>query len=173
MVSADPSATLPAWVRELRADRRASVAIAEDVADAVRALGWGGVPAVVRRQLTRIVERADDAVPGVPVSVSAKLLDVTEPTARAWIERGVLRTIPGARPAAVTPRSLGEALAAVSIIRRGGQDERVLRRVLDALDDQRTRLELSDRIDELDSRVAIDPERIAEELFSERPSRSA
>jgi hypothetical protein len=98
--------------------------------------------------------------------VAAKVLDVTEPTARTWIERGALKAVSGSRPLAVTPRSLGEALAAAAQIRQVGQDERVLRRVLDLLEDQRTRLELADPIDELDSRVRIDPERIAEELFS-------
>ena len=49
----------------------------------------------------------------------------------------------------------------------------MLRRLLDALEDQRTRLELTDRIDELDERVRIDPDRMGDELFSDRSSRSA
>jgi hypothetical protein len=163
----EPSRRLPEWVVDLRSDRhRASVALAVDVADAVLALGDADVPATVGRRLAAIIERADQTGQGVPVSVAAKVLDVTEPTARAWIERGALHSVPGSRPLAVTPRSLGEALAAAAQIRQVGQDERVLRRVLDLLEDQRTRLELADRIDELDSRVRIDPERIAEELFS-------
>lgn len=46
------------------------------------------------------------------------------------------------------------------------EEKEVLRRILDVLEDQRTRLELSGRIEELEERVSIDPDRIAEELFS-------
>lgn len=163
----EPSPRLPEWVQELRSDRhRASVALAVDVADAVLALGAAHVPAPVCGRLAAIIERADQTGQGVPVSVAAKVLDVTEPTARAWIERGALQVVPGSRPLAVTPRSLGEALAAAAQIRQVGQDERLLRRILDVLEDQRTRLELADRIEELNERVPIDPDRIAEELFS-------
>jgi hypothetical protein len=170
----EPSRQLPEWVQELRSDRhRASVALAVDVADAVLALGDAHVSPPVGRRLAAIIERADQTGQGVPVSVAAKVLDVAEPTARAWIERGALQVVPGSRPLAVTPRSLGEALAATAQIREVGQDERLLRRVLDLLEDQRTQVELADRIDELDTRVSLDPQRIAEELFSDRPSRSA
>jgi hypothetical protein len=163
----EPASRLPTWVIELRSDRhRANVALAADVADAVLALRNADVPPPVRKRLAAIIERAEQTGQGVPVSVAAKVLDVTEPTARSWIERGALKVVPGARPLAVTPRSLGEALAAAKKIRQVGQDERLLRRLLDVLEDQRTRLELADRIDELDARVPIDPERIAEELFS-------
>lgn len=146
----EPSRRLPDWVQKLRSDRhRASVALAVDVADAVLALGAADVPAPVSRRLAAIVERADQTAQGVPVSVAAKVLDVTEPTARAWIGRGALQVVPGSRPLAVTPRSLGEALAAASQIREVGQDERLLRRILEMLDDQRTRVELTGRIEEL------------------------
>lgn len=164
---------LPAWVRELRRDRRVTVALAADVADAVLALSEPDLPPAAGRWLAAIVERADQAGDGVPVSVAARLLDITEPTVRTWLERGVLDAVPDAKPVSITPRSLGEALAASSTIRRIGQDERLLRRLLDAREDQRTRLELAGRIDELDSRVRIDPDRIEEQLFGERTSRSA
>lgn len=167
------TASLPTWVLELRSDRRANVALAADVADAMMALGAADVPPSVRQQLTAIIERAEQAGTGIPVSIAAKVLDVTEPTARSWIERGALRAVPRSKPIAVTPRSLGEAMAAVSTIRRVGQDERLLRRVLDILQDQRTRAELADRIEELDSAVDIDPDRIAEQVFGEPSSRSA
>lgn len=164
---------LPAWVRDLRRDRRVTVALAADVADAVLALGEPDLPPAAGRWLAAIVERADQAGDGVPVSVAARLLDVAEPTVRTWIERGVLDAVPGSKPVSVTPRSLGEALAASTTIRRIGQDERLLRRLLDALEDQRTRLELAGRIDELDSRVRIDPDHIEDQLFGDRASRSA
>lgn len=171
--SAASARSLPAWVFDLRRDRRANVALAVDVADAVAALGEPAVPTGVARHLAAIVERADEAGGGVPVSVAARLLDITEPTVRTWLERGVLDAVPDAKPVSITPRSLGEALAASSTIRRIGQDERLLRRLLDALEDQRTRLELAGRIDELDSRVRIDPDHIGDQLFGDRASRSA
>ena len=164
---------LPEWVLELRADRRATVALAADVADAVLALANVDVLPAVRKQLRAIIDRADQAGAGVPVSVAARVLDVTEPTVRSWIERGALTAVKESRPLGVTPRSLGEALAASAKIRQVGQDEPLLRRLLDVLEDQRTRLELADRIDELDSRVPIDPERIDEELFSARRAAAA
>lgn len=161
------AAGLPAWVLELRSDRhRANVALAADVADAVLSLGAADVPGAVRGRLMAIIERADQSGQGVPVSVAAKVLNATEPTARSWIERGALHVVEGSRPLAITTRSLGEALAAATKIRQVGQDERLLRRLLDVLEDQRTREELSGRIDEMDSRVPLDPDRIAEELFT-------
>ena len=48
-----------------------------------------------------------------------------------------------------------------------GRDPVVLRAVLDVLDDQRTRLELQNRIGELDDAVRSDFERIDEVLFSD------
>ncbi len=90
---------LPEWVRDLRNVRhRANVALAADVADAVLSLADRDVPASVRRRLRAIIERAEQTGQGVPVSVAAKVLDVTEPTARVWIERGALRAIPDSRP---------------------------------------------------------------------------
>ncbi len=158
---------LPAWVLELRSPRhRANVALAADVADAVLSLGDEHVPAGVRKRLVAMIERSDQTGQGVPVSVAAKVLDVTEPTARSWIERGALHVVEGSRPLAVTIRSLDEALAAVTTIRRVGRDERLLRRVLEILEDQRTRHELAVRIDELGSRIPLDPDRVADELFS-------
>lgn len=163
MAQLQPAKPLPRWVLELRSDRRASVAIAANVADVVLALGDANLSRSVRRHLIAVIERSEQAGQGIPVSVASRVLDVTEPTARSWIERGVLSVVPGSRPTGVTPRSLGEALAATSTIRQVGQDERLLRRLLDVLDDQRTRVELAGRIDELGDRVPIDPDRISEE----------
>ncbi len=168
-----PLRSLPPWALELRSDRRANVALAVDVADALSALALPAVPTGVAEYLAGIVERADQSGGGVPVSTAARLLDITEPTVRTWLERGVLDAISDVKPVSITPRSLGEALAASSTIRRIGQDERLLRRLLDALEDQRTRLELASRIEDLDSRVTVDPDRLDEQLFGDQVSRSA
>lgn len=144
---------------------RAQAALVADVADASEALRVSAVPNSVRAHLLAMIERADQFGQGVPVSVAAQMLRVTEPTVRSWVVRGVLDPVPGARPAAVTTRSLGEVLAAASEIRATGADERLLRRVLDELEDRRTRLELAGRIAEMDTRQPIDPDRAADELF--------
>jgi hypothetical protein len=160
--SASPATSLA----DIPARHRAQAALVADVADAVEALRVPSVPEPVRVRLIALIERADQVSSGVPVSVAASILRVSEPTVRSWIDRGALDLMPGVRPAAVTARSLGEAVAASSDIRTIGKDERLLRRVLDELADRRTRAELADRLDELGGRKIIDPDRAAEELFS-------
>ncbi len=151
---------------EIPVRHRAEAALVADVADAAEALRVPALPPAARLHLLAMVERADKVGRGVPVSVAARMLAVTMPTVRTWVARGVLEPVPEARPAAVTTRSLGEALAAASQIRAAGKDERLLRRVVDELEDRRTRAELGDRIAELDERRPIHPDRVAEELFS-------
>jgi hypothetical protein len=124
------------------------------------------LPDPARTRLIAMIKRADKVGQGVPVSVAAGILGITRPTVKVWMSRGVLERVADARPVAVTARSLGEAIAATSHIRAVGKDERLLRRVLDALEDQRTRIALGDRLEELESRVALDAARVAEELFS-------
>ena len=167
MASRSTAQSLAEPLAEARTPRdRASIALVCDVVDAVEALSERGLSPRVRDRLVAIVERADALGQGVPVSLAARLLAVSEPTVRTWADRGVLELVRDAKPRAVTPKSLGEALVAVGEIRRAGKDERLLRRILDVLDDQRTRTDLAERIDELDERQALDPSRVAEELFS-------
>lgn len=151
---------------EIPIRHRTQAALVADVADAAEALQVSAVPKAVRLRLLAVIERADEVGRGVPVSVAAQMLRVTQPTIRSWLARGVLEPVPEARPAAVTTRSLGEALAAASEVRAAGTDERLLRRVLDEIEDRRTRVEIADRLEELGSRRPIDPDRVADELFS-------
>jgi len=153
-------------LEEIPARHRVQAALVADFADAAEALRVPALPRAARLHLLAVMERADKVGGGVPVSVAARMLGVTMPTVRTWIARGALEPLPEARPAAVTTRSLGEALAAASQIRSAGKDERLLRRVVDELEDRRARAELGDRIGELDGRRPIDPDRVAEELFS-------
>lgn len=167
MTAQATAATLPAWTEEVRSARdRVSLALVADVVDAIESLNEPDLPPRVHKRLTAIIERAEQPGQGVPISLVAKLLEVSEPTVRAWVERGVLELVEGAKPRAVTPRSLGEALVAVNTIREAGRDERLLPRVIDFLEDRRVRRELAPRIDELDSRRPIDPDRVADELFA-------
>lgn len=161
------AAPLAAWTAQVRSQRdRANLALVADVVDAIASLSEPGLPPPVRKRLAAIVDRSAHAGQGIPVSLAARLLEVSEPTVRAWIERGALDVVSGAKPLAVTPKSLGEALVAAAEIRETGRDERPLRRVLDALEDRRTRRDLEDRIDQLDKRVPLHPDRVAEDLFS-------
>lgn len=156
MPSRPKTVTLPAWTVKVRNQRdRASLALVADVVDAVASLSEPGLPPLVRKRLGAIVERSARAGQGVPVSLAARLLAVSEPTVRAWIERGVLDVVEGAKPLAVTPKSLGEALIAATEVRGAGRDERLLRRVLDFLEDARTRRDLADRVEESDARVPL------------------
>jgi hypothetical protein len=166
MTGTAPGATLPPWVAQLRSrEQRAAIGIALDVADVALALREANVPAPVRRRLRSIMERADQIGVAVSLRLAGRLLDVSERTARAWVDRGALILVRGTRPAAVSARSLGEALAAATVIRDVGQGEAVLQRVLHALEDQRTRQELENRNQELDGRLALGDE--LEGLFSE------
>lgn len=167
MTDAQSGTELPQWVSQLRSHRqRAAIGIALNVADAVLALRDPDVPAAVRQRLRSIVDRAEQLGAAVPVTMAARLLGVTERAARVWVDRGVLTSVPGTRPPAVSARSLGEALAAAIVIRDVGRDEVVLRSVLHVLDDQRARQELAGRIEELDARLPLDDDHL-EGLLSE------
>lgn len=106
--------------------------------------------AEVKRRLRLILRMGHDVALGVPVSVSARLLDVSQPTVRAWIGRGLLETIPEKTPTRVSADSLGEVLAAIAEIRSSNEQGPLAGRVLQVLHDRRDRAELDDRAEELD-----------------------
>lgn len=66
-----------------------------------------------------------DSVPhtrGVPVAQAARLLDVSQPTVRAWLGRGVLVAIQGSRPEEVEIDSLRCVRDALGELRARGRD---------------------------------------------------
>lgn len=77
--------------------------------------------------------------PGVTVARAAHKLGVSEPTVRAWIERGALRAIPSTRPTQVDPNSLRDVVRAVGELRDRGVDREWLQALLDYLDDRAAR----------------------------------
>jgi excisionase family DNA binding protein len=84
------------------------------------------------------VERLDGLTsvsPGLPVAEAARYLGVSEPTVREWLKRGVLGTVPGAKPVLVERDGLRRVHRAVDELRERGQDADWLRALLDYLDD--------------------------------------
>ena len=75
-------------------------------------------------------------MPGVPVSVAAHLLGLSERTARDWQARA-LDPVPGAKPARVSTSSLAKVLPAVERLRELGQDRELLRSLVDRREDER------------------------------------
>jgi len=69
--------------------------------------------------LTRQVVRE---IPAVKLSVAAAVLDVTVPTVRKWIERGILQELDGKAVRHVETANLLAVAVAVRALRRMGQD---------------------------------------------------
>jgi len=88
----------------------------------------------LRRRLTLMRQRREQEVPGVRVSVAAKMLGLSERTTRDWLADGPLDPVPGAKPARVSTASLAIVLPAVEKLRELGQDRDLLRALIDRLD---------------------------------------
>jgi hypothetical protein len=71
-----------------------------------------------------------------------KLLDLSLPTIRAWIERGLLDEVDGSSPRRITLGSVLEVRPLVRELRALGRDRNLLEAVLARLDDERV---LADR----------------------------
>jgi len=104
----------------------------------------------LRATLANIVRAAQEADASVPVAVAARQLGVTGPTIRSWTDRGILTAVPDVSPARVTVDSLGRTLAAVTELREADGSGPLQGRLLDVLHDWQTRLELVDRLADLE-----------------------
>ena len=89
-----------------------------------------------RRRLVEVAERVAARDGGVKVSDAAKILDVSAPTLRAWIDAGVLTTVAGRSPLRVAVSSLAATKRAVDAIRQGKDDRHLLVDVLRMLRDR-------------------------------------
>lgn len=78
----------------------------------------------------------------VRLSVAATLLDLSVPTIRIWIDRGLLDDVDDSSPRRVTLKSVLEVRPLVRELRTLGRDRNLLEAVLARLEDERT---LSDR----------------------------
>jgi DNA-binding transcriptional MerR regulator len=108
----------------------------------------------------------DERLEAVPVASAAEILEVSQPTIRSWIDRGVLEVRTGRRPVKVTSESLGRALATVRRLRSAGATKGLLEKAVNDLRDREDRLALVDRIEELrqETTVPIDLDNL-DELF--------
>lgn len=89
----------------------------------------------------RAVERARELrlkdAPPVPISVAAKMLGVSEPTVRAWADRGLLEeTSPTRGPRALSLESVLRVLGDLDELRRLGRDVGLRDALLARIDDR-------------------------------------
>jgi hypothetical protein len=108
----------------------------EQLDDARRALREGD-PAEASRLIEVTRERLLHRAPPVPVAVAAKLLDVTQPTIRSWLDTGVLKDA-GRKPRAVTTESVVRVHRLLAELRERGHDGSLRATLLARLDDELT-----------------------------------
>jgi DNA-binding transcriptional MerR regulator len=111
-----------------------------------------------RLRVVRLRRRRLAEAPSVRLSVAGKLLGLSVPTIRAWINRGLLDEISDSSPRRVTLRSVLEVRPLVRELRALGRDRNLLEAVLAQAEDERA---LSDRklrrsLDEMRSGKLID-----------------
>ena len=90
----------------------------------------------IRRRLRGLRLRLIGWVPSVRVSVAASLLDLSVPTVRAWIERGLLEGVPETSPRRVTLQSVIEVRPVLRELRSLGQDRDLVAAVLARIEDE-------------------------------------
>ncbi len=95
----------------------------------------------------RLASRAN----GSKVSEAVAVLGLSAPTIRAWIDAGVLETVPNQKPTRVTYRSLARAKLALDEVRAHGENLQLLASVLRELRDRATLEDpaLPDALDDL------------------------
>ncbi len=119
------------------ADVSAAEAAVRDLIDLDVATQDPSVSPQLKRRLTLMRQRREQEVPGVRVSVAAKMLGLSERTTRDWLADGPLDPVPGAKPARVSTASLAAVLPALEKVRELGQDRDLVRALVDRLEDQR------------------------------------
>lgn len=77
------------------------------------------------------------SAPPIPVAVAAKLLKVSEPTVRSWLDTGVLDDA-GSKPRGVRVESMVRIQRLLNDLRERGQDRNVRQALLARLDDEAT-----------------------------------
>ncbi len=121
----------------LIADVSVAEAAVQDLIDLDVATHDPSVSPQLKRRLTLMRQRREQEVPGVRVSVAAKMLGLSERTTRDWLADGPLDPVPGAKPARVSTASLAAVLPAVKKLRELGQDRELLRALIDKLEADR------------------------------------
>jgi hypothetical protein len=124
--------------KELEAAER--VARDVDELDALEATVHRNTEARARVDRLRRYRLAE--APSVRLSVAAKMLDLSVPTVRAWIMRGLLEDAPDPAPRRVTLASVLSLRPVVRELRELGQDRNLLEAIVARVEDRRT---LTDR----------------------------
>lgn len=89
-----------------------------------------------RRSLDAVRGHLADRDRGAKVSEAAKVLGLSQPTVRAWIESGILEPIPGATPVRISVLSLADVKRALDLIRRHKDERQLLVQVMRLLRDR-------------------------------------
>ena len=89
-----------------------------------------------RRSLDTVRSHLAKRHRGAKVSDVAEVLDLSQPTVRAWIEAGILEPIAGPAPMRVTVLSLADVKRALDLIRRHADDRQLLAQVARVLRDR-------------------------------------
>lgn len=89
-----------------------------------------------RRALDVVRSHVADRHGGAKVSEAAKVLGLSQPTVRAWIESGLLRPIAGTTPLRVEVLSLADVKGPLDLIRRHKDDRQLLVQVMHILRDR-------------------------------------
>ena len=91
-----------------------------------------------RLKVVRLRRRRLDEAPSIRLSVAGKLLDLSLPTIRVWIGRGLLDEVDGSSPRRVTLASVLGVRPLLRELRALGRDRNLLEAVLARLEDERT-----------------------------------
>lgn len=70
------------------------------------------------------------------MSETAKVLGLSQPTVRAWIESGLLATVPGSKPVRIDVLALAETKRALDLVREHAHDRPLLVQVMRVLRDR-------------------------------------
>ena len=102
--------------------------------DAVRDALSDGRTSVAAERLDRLRTQRLQHAPVVPISIAAKLLDVSEPTVRAWANRAVLEDVPS-RPRGVSLESVIRVATALQELRTKAKSVDLRRALLARIED--------------------------------------
>ncbi len=89
-----------------------------------------------RRALDEVRSHVARREGGAKVSEAAAVLDISQPTVRAWIGLGVLTPMPGTKPVRIDILALAETKRALDLIREHADDGQLLVHVMRVLRDR-------------------------------------
>lgn len=112
-------------VLELEDTRDQLAASGEDVSSALKRLD----------DVVALLESVESVPSGLAVADAARYLDVSEPTVRNWLRRGVLSPVPDAKPVLVERSSLRQIRRLLEELRERGKDRDWLRAFVDYVHD--------------------------------------